>query len=70
MQGRAPKGMRPLGYAVDGEVIPHEAEAVKAIYELFTRIEHPESRCDRSPGLSVAPSRSMGSHHCPSTRTP
>lgn len=42
VQGRAPKGMRPLGYAVDGEAIPHEAEAVRAIYDLFTRIERPE----------------------------
>lgn len=41
MQGRAPKGMRPLGYAVDGEVIRHEAEAVRAIYDLFTRVEPP-----------------------------
>ena len=34
-QGRAPKGTRPLGYATSGETIPHEAEAVKAIYAAF-----------------------------------
>lgn len=27
-----PKGVRPLGYTVQGDVIEHEAEAVKAIY--------------------------------------
>lgn len=42
-QGRAPKGMRPLGYATNGDVIPDEAEAVRAIYALFTRPGHPES---------------------------
>jgi possible DNA recombinase (fragment) len=42
-QGRAPKSMRSLGYAVNGDVIPDEAEAVRAIYKLFTRPEHPES---------------------------
>lgn len=52
MQGRAPKGMRPLGYAVDGEVIPGEAEAVKAIYDLFTRIERPESLRSLARALS------------------
>lgn len=34
-QGRAPKGVRPLGYTVDGDVIKREAEAVRAIYEAF-----------------------------------
>ncbi len=34
-QGRAPKGMRPLGYDTAGHVIAHEAEAVKAIYSAF-----------------------------------
>lgn len=34
-QGRAPKGVRPLGYGISGDVIPHEAEAVKKIYEYF-----------------------------------
>ncbi|MDP9903090.1 recombinase family protein [Arthrobacter bambusae] len=36
-QGRAPKGMRPLGYTTSGSVIAHEAAAVKAIYEAFAR---------------------------------
>ena len=68
MQGRAPKGMRPPGYAVDGEMILHEAEAVRAIYDLFTRIEHPESL--RSRGRLAAPRRSMAFRPFPSTRTP
>lgn len=34
-QGRPPKGTRPLGFAVDGSVIEHEAEAVKQIYGAF-----------------------------------
>lgn len=34
-QGRPPKGARPLGYAVDGSTIPHEAEAVRAIFSAF-----------------------------------
>ncbi|MFZ2427732.1 MAG: recombinase family protein [Propioniciclava sp.] len=34
-QGRVPKGTRPLGYAVDGSTILHEAEAVRAIYSAF-----------------------------------
>lgn len=54
MQGRAPKGMRPLGYAVDGDVIRHEAEAVRAIYDLFTRVEHPESLRSLARALSGA----------------
>lgn len=33
--GRAPKGMRPLGYAVHGEVIDDEAEVVRKIYDSF-----------------------------------
>lgn len=52
MQGRAPKGMRPLGYAVDGGVIPHEAEAVRAIFDLFTKTEHPESLRSLARALS------------------
>lgn len=36
-QGSPPKGARPLGYATSGEVIEHEAEAVKAIYAAFLR---------------------------------
>ena len=51
-QGRAPKGMRPLGYAVNGDVIPDEAEAVRAIYRLFTRTDHPESLRSLARGLS------------------
>lgn len=34
-QGRPPKGVRPLGYAISGEQIPHEAEAVRAIFNAF-----------------------------------
>jgi DNA invertase Pin-like site-specific DNA recombinase len=34
-KGRAPRGVRPLGYTVKGDLIPHEAEAVKAIYAAF-----------------------------------
>lgn len=33
--GRAPKGMRPLGYSVNGEVLDDEAEAVRRIYASF-----------------------------------
>lgn len=51
-QGRAPKGMRPLGYAVNGDVIPDEAEAVRAIYRLFTRTDHRESLRSLARGLS------------------
>lgn len=35
MLGRAPKGVRPLGYTVSGEVIEDEAVAVQKIYEAF-----------------------------------
>lgn len=51
-QGRSPKGMRPLGYTVNGEVIPGEAEVVRSIYDLFTRIEHPESLRSLARALS------------------
>ncbi len=34
-QGRPPKGVRPLGYTLAGEVIEHEAEAVQKIYAAF-----------------------------------
>ncbi|PUB29634.1 DNA invertase Pin-like site-specific DNA recombinase [Promicromonospora sp. AC04] len=34
-QGRAPKGTRPLGYATNGDVIEHEAEAVRKLYAYF-----------------------------------
>lgn len=35
-QGRPPKGVRPLGYTSHGEVIEHEAEAVRKIYAAFS----------------------------------
>lgn len=34
-QGRPPKGVRPLGYAIKGDIIEHEAEAVRKIYAAF-----------------------------------
>lgn len=34
-QGRAPKGTRPLGYATSGDVIDHEAVAVRELFRLF-----------------------------------
>ena len=36
-QGRPPKGVRPMGYTTAGELIPHEADAVRAIYSAFLR---------------------------------
>ena len=36
-QGRPPKGIRPLGYALTGEIVETEAQAVKAIYAAFTQ---------------------------------
>ncbi|GAB3582802.1 recombinase family protein [Calidifontibacter terrae] len=50
--GRAPKGMRPLGYAVNGDVIEAEADAVRAIYSAFSRAEAPESLRSLARGLS------------------
>ncbi|MDK1359653.1 recombinase family protein [Arthrobacter sp. zg-Y1219] len=35
-QGRPPKGVRPLGYAGNGDVIEHEAKAVRKIYAAFS----------------------------------
>ncbi|TDK25829.1 recombinase family protein [Arthrobacter crusticola] len=35
-QGRPPKGVRPLGYTGKGDVIEHEAEAVRKIYAAFS----------------------------------
>lgn len=35
--------MHPLGHAVNGDIIPDEAEAVRAIYRLLTRTDRPES---------------------------
>lgn len=34
-RGRAPKGQRPLGYATNGDVIEHEAVAVREMFRLF-----------------------------------
>lgn len=36
-QGRVPKGMRPVGYTVSGDLVPHEAEAVRSIFIAFNR---------------------------------
>lgn len=35
-QGRPPKGVRPVGYATNGEVMELEAEAVRKIYAAFS----------------------------------
>jgi DNA invertase Pin-like site-specific DNA recombinase len=35
-KGRPPRGIRATGYTLDGELIPHEAQAVRAIYQAFT----------------------------------
>lgn len=51
-QGCAPKGMRPIGYSTSGDIIPDEAEIVRAIYRLFTRAERPESLRSLARGLS------------------
>ena len=53
--GKPPKGMRPLGYAVSGEAYSHEAEAVRAIFESFTRPESPESLRSLARALSGMP---------------
>lgn len=50
--GKPPKGMRPLGYAVSGEVYTEEAEAVRAIFKSFTRAENPESLRSLARALS------------------
>lgn len=34
-QGRPPKGQRPVGYATNGDVIEHEAAAVRELFRLF-----------------------------------
>ncbi|WP_280187212.1 MULTISPECIES: recombinase family protein [Nocardia] len=34
-KGRPPRGVRATGYTLDGELIPDEAEAVRAIYQAF-----------------------------------
>ena len=51
-QGRVPNGMRLLGYATNEDVIPDEAEAVRAIYALFARPNHPESLRSLARALS------------------
>src|SRR5262245_38878298 len=33
--GRPPRGVRTTGYTLDGELIPAEADAVRAIFEAF-----------------------------------
>ena len=50
--GKPPKGMRPLGYTVQGDVIADEADAVRAIYAAFSRVEAPESLRSLARGLS------------------
>lgn len=57
--GKAPKGMRPLGYQVNGDVIPDEAEAVRAIYAAFIRAESPESLRSLARALSGAAGSSV-----------
>ncbi len=34
-QGRAPKGIRPLGYALNGDILEDEAKAVQEVYAAF-----------------------------------
>lgn len=70
LHGRAPKGKRPLCYAVDSEVIPASAEAVRATHALFTKAEHPESlRSLARAGRSAGQGRSKASRPCRSTHT-
>ena len=52
-QGRPPKGVCPMGYTTAGELIPHEAEAVRAIYAAFLR-------GDSLHGIARAPQRRSG----------
>lgn len=40
-QGRAPKGTRPFGYAINGDVIEHEAEVIREFFRLFAIHEGP-----------------------------
>ncbi|MDO5501434.1 MAG: recombinase family protein, partial [Propionibacteriaceae bacterium] len=53
--GRPPKGMRPLGYTVQGGVIEDEAATVRAIFAAFTRTEDPESLRSLARALSGDP---------------
>ena len=62
-QGRAPKGMRPYGYATSGDVISDEASNVKAIYELFTRPDKPESLRSLARALSGSEPLSLSLIH-------
>lgn len=41
--GKPPKGMRPMGYTVAGDVIEDEAKVVEAIFTAFIHPEEPES---------------------------
>lgn len=50
-QGRAPKGVRPLGYATSGDVIEHEAVVVHEIFRLFA-IQDGPSIASIAKGLS------------------
>ncbi|WP_280253155.1 recombinase family protein [Nocardia abscessus] len=34
-KGRPPRGIRATGYTLDGELVPDEAEAVRAVYQAF-----------------------------------
>ncbi|WP_280294396.1 recombinase family protein [Nocardia abscessus] len=34
-KGRPPRGVRATGYTLDGELVPDEAEAVRAVYQAF-----------------------------------
>lgn len=50
-QGRAPKGVRPLGYAVNGDLIEDEAVVVHEIFRLFAIADGP-SIASIAKGLS------------------
>lgn len=50
-QGRAPKGVRPLGYATNGDIVEEEAVAVHAIFKNFA-IEDGPSIASIAKGLS------------------
>lgn len=51
MQGRAPKGVRPLGYATSGDIIEGEAAAVHEMFRLFS-IDDGPSIASIAKGLS------------------
>lgn len=50
-QGRPPKGVRPFGYAIDGSVVPAEAEVVAQLFKLFAVQDGP-SLAALAAGLS------------------